>query len=140
MRISRRTFLRAGGVSLALPWLEGIAGSAPEAAAPPMRMVCLCTPLGLHAPNFFPAAAGRDYAATPYLETLRDFRNDMTAIVVGAAIGLGAGLLIWLVDVVRGKTKTPDDDEEDGRDRRRRRDEEVEYDDRDRRQRRRDEQ
>ena len=75
MNLTRRNFLRAAGVSLALPWLDALAQ---PAATPPRRMVCICTPLGLHPANFFPQAAGRDYALTPYLETLREFRNDFT--------------------------------------------------------------
>src|SRR5262245_30285470 len=82
MKLNRRHFLRAAGVSLALPWLDAVAGSGtPGAAAPPpRRMVCVCTPLGLHAPNLFPARAGRDYPPTPYLDVLREFRNDFTVI------------------------------------------------------------
>jgi hypothetical protein len=76
--ISRRNFLRAAGVSLVLPWLEGLAPAAP--AKPPRRMVCVCTPLGLHPAFFFPEKAGKDYALTPYLEVLKDFRDDFTVI------------------------------------------------------------
>jgi len=72
---TRRTFLRAAGVSLALPWLEATA--APK-AAPPRRMVCICTPLSLHPQAFFPEKPGKDYALTPYLEVLKDFRDDFT--------------------------------------------------------------
>ena len=78
-KLNRRTFLRAAGVSLALPWLDALA-PAQVAAAPPRRMVCICTPLGLHPANFFPERAGRDYALTPYLEPFREFRNDYTVI------------------------------------------------------------
>jgi hypothetical protein len=41
-------------------------------------MVCICTPLGLHAANLFPAETGADYTATPYLEVLQDYRSDYT--------------------------------------------------------------
>lgn len=76
--MNRRHFLRAAGVSLALPWLDSyVHGQAPK---PPQRMVCICTPLGLHAPFFFPNAAGKDYAFTPYLEVLKDFRSDFTVM------------------------------------------------------------
>ncbi|MCI0379418.1 MAG: DUF1552 domain-containing protein [Gemmataceae bacterium] len=82
MKLDRRRFLRAAGVTLALPWLESLArpGSPAASAGPPRRMVCICTPLGLHAPNFFPEASGREYALTPYLEVVREFRNDITVI------------------------------------------------------------
>src|SRR5262249_38691032 len=78
--LNRRRFLRAAGVSLALPWLDALAGPGTPAAGPPRRMVCVCTPLGLHPPYFFPQEAGREYRLTPYLEPLREFRDDFTVI------------------------------------------------------------
>src|SRR5258708_38214063 len=36
------------------------------------------TRLGLHPANFFREGGGSDYALTPYLEVLREFRNDFT--------------------------------------------------------------
>jgi hypothetical protein len=82
MKVSRRRFLRAAGVTLALPWLEALAPARALGgpAGPPRRMVLLCTPLGLHAPNFFPEKAGRDYGLTPYLKVLKDFREDFTVV------------------------------------------------------------
>jgi hypothetical protein len=83
MTLCRRRFLRAAGVSLALPWLDALAPAravGADAAAPPRRMVCICTPLGLHAPSLFPEKAGKDYALTPYLEVVGDFRDDFTII------------------------------------------------------------
>ncbi|MEX2216047.1 MAG: DUF1552 domain-containing protein, partial [Phycisphaeraceae bacterium] len=87
MPLSRRHFLRATGVSLALPWLDALAPRAvaakdanDEAAASRRRMVCICTPLGLHAPHFFPENEGKDYELTPYLDVLKDFREDYTVI------------------------------------------------------------
>ena len=41
-------------------------------------MVCICTPLGMHPAAFFPKKAGKDYELSPYLEVLKDFRNDFT--------------------------------------------------------------
>lgn len=79
MNPSRRIFLRAAGIALALPRLEAFAAEGP-AARPPRRMVLICTPLGLHAPNFFPTTAGRDYQPTAYLEVLKDLRDDFTVI------------------------------------------------------------
>lgn len=78
MKLDRRNFLRAAGVSLALPLLE--AQSRGASNQPPRRMVCICTPLGLHAQHFFPEKAGRDYEPTPYLEVLKDFRDDFTVV------------------------------------------------------------
>jgi hypothetical protein len=79
MKLNRRTFLKATGVSLALPWLDALAPAQNPTPAP-RRMVCICTPLSLHPANFFPAQAGRDYTLTPYLNVLRAFRNDFTVV------------------------------------------------------------
>jgi Protein of unknown function (DUF1552) len=80
MKLSRRTFLRAAGVSMALPLFESRAMPAPPATKIPRRMVCICTPLSLHPANFFPTKPGKDYELSPYLEVLKDFRDDMTPI------------------------------------------------------------
>ena len=81
MTLSRRKFLRAAGVSLALPCLDAftpvrVFGAA--AAKPRRRMVCINTPLGMHPAAFFPKTAGKDYELSPYLEVLKDLRNDFT--------------------------------------------------------------
>src|SRR6187402_619859 len=77
MSLHRRRFLRAAGVAIALPCLDGFARAA---AQPRRRMVCICTPLGLHPPHFFPEKDGADYELTPYLELLQDYRQDFTVI------------------------------------------------------------
>jgi hypothetical protein len=86
-RISRRTMLRGAGVAMALPALDAMmpvfgraARAAAKEAAVPRRMVCICTPLGLHTPNLFPEQAGAGYASTPYLDVLQDVRADFTVI------------------------------------------------------------
>src|SRR5260221_13541463 len=78
--ISRRAFLRAGGVSLALPFLDAMLPRAWGAAAAPQprRMVCICTALGMHAPDFFPTGTGRNYTASRHLEFLKELRDDFT--------------------------------------------------------------
>jgi hypothetical protein len=43
-------------------------------------MVCICTPLGLHPPYFFPEKPGMDYALSPYLKILGDYRSDFTVL------------------------------------------------------------
>ncbi|MCE9565137.1 MAG: DUF1552 domain-containing protein [Planctomycetes bacterium] len=80
MTIPRRNFLRAAGVSLALPRLDAFAAGHAADAQPRRRMVCICTPLGLHPPHFFPEKQGKDYELTPYLEVLKDFRSDFTVV------------------------------------------------------------
>src|SRR4029078_11873463 len=77
---------RAAGVSLALPWLDGLVAAQSGGSRPSLarrerrRMVCMNAPLGLHPPNFFPEKAGKGYALTPYLEILKDFRDDFTVM------------------------------------------------------------
>lgn len=78
--LSRRNFLRGAGVSIALPLLEAFSPRALLGAETPAprRMVAVCANLGFYAEDFFPREAGRDYETTPYLEPLREFRNDYT--------------------------------------------------------------
>lgn len=79
---SRRQFLRAAGVTLALPCLEACLprSRAAESMRPPQRLVCICTPLSFHPPYFFPATAGKNYEVTPYLEPLQGLRDQFTVI------------------------------------------------------------
>ena len=80
--LSRRTFLKGTGVALALPFLDAMLPQRlladGDKAAPPKRMVCICTSLGLHAENLFPETPGRDYNFTPYLQALKDHRDDFS--------------------------------------------------------------
>jgi hypothetical protein len=74
MNFTRRTFLRASGAMMALPFLE-VFGKEP---ATPRRILAICTNLGVLERHFFPEQAGRDYALTPYLEALKDHRDQFT--------------------------------------------------------------
>lgn len=78
--MTRRTMLRGTGVAIALPFLEAMSSHSLYAAEtkPQPRMVTVCASLGIHAPFLFPKTMGRDYEVTPYLEILKDFRNDFT--------------------------------------------------------------
>ena len=78
--ISRRSFLRSSGIAVALPFLDAMwpaRAHATEAGAP-RRMVCVCASLGIHAPFLFPKETGRGYGLTPYLEKLKEHRDDFT--------------------------------------------------------------
>jgi hypothetical protein len=81
-RIDRRTFLRASGVLIGLPFLEAMvpasAAEAKKALARQPRMVLIGQPLGMYAPNFFPEKAGRDYASSRYLKALQPNRDQFT--------------------------------------------------------------
>lgn len=84
--MNRRHFLRAAGVTLSLPALESLAGD----AKPVRRMVCICAPLGMHAEFFFPGQSGRGFTLSPYLETVKDLRDDFTVISGLAHPGVGS--------------------------------------------------
>jgi hypothetical protein len=89
MTLHRRQFLRAAGLSLALPCLDAFA--ADRKAQTPRRMVCICAPLGLHPAYFFPEKAGKDYELTPYLDILKDFRSDYTVVSGLSHAGMSPG-------------------------------------------------
>lgn len=85
--LSRRKFLRGAGILVSLPMLEamtpafaGIAKATASAASPakPRRMFGICNNLGLLPEHFFPKEVGPDYALSPYLEVLKDHRDDFT--------------------------------------------------------------
>lgn len=86
--LSRRRFLQGTGVAMSLPFLEAMqprfvraASSLPLAPnATPRRMFGICNNLGVRPDLFFPAGAGRDYEASPYLKLLEARRNDFTVI------------------------------------------------------------
>lgn len=88
---SRRHFLRASGVSLALPLLESLGGrvfaqNAAVTSLPgkvpgadrPMRMVCIGNLLGFYPPAFFPEKTGADYQLPESIESLEPNRKEFT--------------------------------------------------------------
>ena len=89
--INRRFFLRAAGMTLALPLLESLSpralgaglalGSQPGAAvgaARPQRMVCIGNMLGFYQPEFFPKGTGRGYDLPLLLQPLAPHQDDFT--------------------------------------------------------------
>lgn len=84
--MNRRHFLRSAGVTLSLPVLESLAGE----VKPIRRMVSICAPLGMHAQFFFPEQSGRSFALSPYLETVKDLRDDFTVISGLSHPGVGS--------------------------------------------------
>lgn len=79
--VQRRKFLKAAGVTMALPLLEstGIhAATADDTDAPAKRFVCVGTYLGFHQPAIYPKQAGRDYQMSKLLEPVDHLRDDFT--------------------------------------------------------------
>jgi hypothetical protein len=84
--MSRRSFLRGAGIILSLPLLEamvpvfGASAASVESIADgkPRRILAVCNNLGLLPDQFFPKDSGRDYTLSPYLEILREYRDQMT--------------------------------------------------------------
>src|SRR5438874_5244914 len=86
--LSRRKFLRGAGILLSLPLLDAMtpafaaatkriaAGATP--GGKPRRLLGICNNLGLLPEHFFPKESGRDYALSPYLELLKEYRDDFT--------------------------------------------------------------
>lgn len=102
MMMHRRDFLRAAGVAIALPSLPSIARakasaaegsslvsglSSLQATGPKRRLVCVCLPLGLHPPYFWPDAKG----SSAYLDLLKDFKGEMTVVQGMSHPGMSPG-------------------------------------------------
>jgi hypothetical protein len=74
----RRLFLKAAGVSIALPCLESLAAPASKDVGEPMRMVCISSALGMHPGAFFPKSFGANYELSPTLSPLSKMRDQFT--------------------------------------------------------------
>lgn len=75
---NRRAFLRAAGISLALPALESLPGLRAAASDSPRRLICIGNEFGMYPGAFWPAKAGADYELTPLLQPLERHRKDFT--------------------------------------------------------------
>jgi len=85
--LSRRRFLRGTGAAmLGLPFLDAMVptfgrlavGADGKPGESPKRFVAACATLGFHGPFLFPEKAGRDYELTPYLDVLKEHRDQLT--------------------------------------------------------------
>ena len=76
--LDRRTFLKASGVAMALPWLETLARANPGIPPAPARMVNIGATLGLYSDAWFPKNAGADYEASEYLALIDRHRSRYT--------------------------------------------------------------
>jgi hypothetical protein len=82
--LSRRTFLRGAGVTLALPLLESMIPAATllgqTAATPRTRLGAIYFPHGAIMPQWTPAAEGAGFELTPILQPLKPFYNQINII------------------------------------------------------------
>lgn len=84
-RLSRRTLLRAAGTSLALPWLESFAQSAP----PPTRLLLFFTPNGTLREQWLPTVTTTGFTLTGMLSPLAPVQSQL--VVVGDVDMTSAG-------------------------------------------------
>lgn len=86
MIANRRHFIRASGLTLALPFLESLLPKALAAATPNAsphgvkRFVAIGAPLGFHTPFLFPETSGFGYKSVKYLEPLQEHRDKFSVI------------------------------------------------------------
>jgi len=76
----RRSFLKAAGISIALPALESLrcVALASESKQPPRRMVCIGNEFGMYGGAFWPQTFGPEYQLTKLLEPLAALRKNFT--------------------------------------------------------------
>jgi hypothetical protein len=76
-RLGRRAMLRgAGGLAIALPWLEATSGTA-RAAPLPKRFVAVFSACGTHPAKWFPIGGETDFQLSPFLAPLEPHRQDI---------------------------------------------------------------
>jgi|SRR5579862_1537839 len=82
--LSRRTFLRGAGVTLALPFLDSMVGAqtplARSAASPKMRVGCIYVPHGATMDKWTPGSVGGGFAMSETLSPLEKFRSQLSVV------------------------------------------------------------
>ena len=80
--LSRRTFLKGLGVSMALPAMESLvpAATAKSLEQRPKRMTVFYSPNGVRMQRYTPATTGKNYAMTPILKPLEKVRDKFSVI------------------------------------------------------------
>ncbi len=87
--LSRRHFLKGTGAALiSLPLLDAMVpcfgrktfADGTKVDGSPHRFVAACATLGFHTPFLFPESEGSEYKLTPYLEALKDHRNQISVL------------------------------------------------------------
>jgi Protein of unknown function (DUF1552) len=80
--VSRRTFLRGVGVTMALPWLESVPvwGADPVTAAAPKRFVALFMGCGINALHWWAKGSGADMRLGKSLEPLEKLKTKINVV------------------------------------------------------------
>lgn len=86
--LSRRTFLRGTGVTIALPWLDAMHPGLSAPTDGPIRSVFIYSPNGMKMDDWIPKKTGHDFELPYLLEPLAKRRADLT---VFSHIGIDAG-------------------------------------------------
>src|ERR1041384_1769431 len=73
--LSRRTFLRGSGVTLALPFLESMLPAQTSSVVPKTRLGFIYFPHGVTMDKWVPASEGAGFEFTPILKPLEPFRD-----------------------------------------------------------------
>src|SRR6187401_2542295 len=84
--LSRRTFLRGLGVSMALPWLESLnvwgdtLVANPPSSTPPVRLAVLFSGNGFHSKEWWAKGEGEKMELGKVLAPLQDFRQKLLLV------------------------------------------------------------
>ena len=82
--LSRRTFLRGAGVTLALPFLDSMVGAQTllknTAASPKTRLGCIYVPHGATMDKWTPGSVGRDFQMSESLSPLEKYRSHLSVV------------------------------------------------------------
>jgi len=78
--LSRRTFLRGAGATLALPFLDAMAPALTAAVPPRKRLGFVYVPNGVIVEQFVPAKEGDDFEITTILKPLEAFKDQLVVI------------------------------------------------------------
>lgn len=82
-RLSRRTFLRGAGATMALPLLDAMRPAtawSQEQQGPPVRFLAYYVPNGIHMQGWTPATPGRDYDLPIILRPLAAHQEDLLVL------------------------------------------------------------
>lgn len=117
-RMSRRSLLKAAGVSLALPWLDAMEPFSGRLPAVARRVAFVFQPNGMHMPDWTPSTTGPLDVLPPILEPLGDLKSKVTVhsgldCENAYALGDGPGdhareTAVWLTGVHPKKTSGAD--------------------------------